>query len=110
MKILILDDISDFLAVRKKTLTRIAIADIMPDEMLIEWYRKVLANKSRVDSLKGFGYFESEFSHGYIMSSRFYNYKALLVIEYHLELRGIEISKYRDIKNLKNKIYSKQNI
>ena len=105
MKILIIEDLSDFFAVRKKTLTRIAIADIMPDQMLIEWYRKVLANKATVDSLKGIGYFESDFSHGYIMASRLYNDKALLVIEYHLEQRKLDISRFRDIKSLKNKIY-----
>ena len=107
MKILIIDDLSDFFAVRIKTLTRIAIADIMPDIMIIEWYRKVLANKLKVDSLKGYGYFESEFSHGYIMSSRLYNNKALLVIEYHLEQRRIDISRLSDIKTLRNKVYNR---
>lgn len=100
MNIILIQDISDFLAVRKKTLTRIAIADIMPDEMLIEWYKKLLANKLTVDSLKGIGYFESEFSHGYVMSSRFYNNRALLVIQYNMEQRKIEPFKFRELKIL----------
>tara|TARA_Y100001968_G_C19302812_1_gene689998 strand:+ start:76 stop:399 length:324 start_codon:yes stop_codon:yes gene_type:complete len=107
MKILLIEDLLSFFAVRTKTITRISIADIMTDDMLIEWYKIVLANKLRVDSLKGFGYFESEFSHGYIMSSRIYNKKSLMVIEYHLQQRKIDLSRNNEINILKNTVYNR---
>ena len=104
MIIPLLRDLSDYFAIRTKTITRIAIADIMNDKMLLEWYKKVLANMVCIDSLVGIGYFESEFSHGYIMASRFYNKRAIEIINYNLDKRNINLNKYNDITLLKAKI------
>ncbi len=102
MKIPLINDMSDYLLVRKKTFTRIAIADIMDDKMLLKWYRKVLDNQSSLFSLKGFGYFESEHSHGYVMASRRFNKIALDVIRFQLELRKINIRNNRQLSILED--------
>ena len=51
----IYQDLNDYFAVRTKTLSRIAIADIMDNNMLIRWYSKIFDSYLLVKDLKGFG-------------------------------------------------------
>ena len=89
LKIPFIQDLSDYFVVRTKTITRIAMADIMENEMLFKWCKKIIDNQSIIYNLKGFGYFESEFSHGYIMASRRFNKMAIEVIQFQFDLRKI---------------------
>tara|TARA_Y100001968_G_C19423272_1_gene752959 strand:+ start:1808 stop:2134 length:327 start_codon:yes stop_codon:yes gene_type:complete len=100
MRVPFYQDISDYFVVRTKTITRIAIADIMADEMLLKWYKKILDNQSNLQSFKGFGYFESEHTHGYLMASWKFNKMALEVIKFQLELRNITSRNNRELSLL----------
>ena len=93
----IYQDINDYLTVRTKTISRIAISDIMDNNMLIRWYSKILDSYLLVKDLKGFGYFESEFSHGYVQSTFRFNKIAIKVIKFQLELRGLNSMNNREI-------------
>tara|TARA_Y100001968_G_scaffold236956_1_gene220273 strand:- start:555 stop:881 length:327 start_codon:yes stop_codon:yes gene_type:complete len=93
----IYQDLIDFFAVRTKTVSRIAIADIMENSMLIRWYCKIFDSYSLVKDLKGFGYFESEFSHGFVQATFRFNKLALDVIRFQLDLRGLHKSNTREI-------------
>ena len=93
----IYQDLNDYFAVRTKTLSRIAIADIMDNSMLIRWYSKIFDSYLLVKDLKGFGYFESNFSHGYLQATFRFNRLALEVIRFQLELRGLNKRNTREI-------------
>ena len=93
----IYSDLSDYFAVRTKTISRIAIADIMDNNMLLRWYSKIFDSYMLVKDLKGFGYFESEFSHGYVQATFRFNKLALEVIKFQLELRGLNKKNTREI-------------
>ena len=93
----VFQDINDYLAVRTKTLSRIAISDIMDNNMLIRWYSKLLDSYLVVKNLKGFGYFESEFSHGYVQATFRFNKLAMKVIKFQLDLRGLNSRNTREI-------------
>ena len=94
-------DLSDYFLVKTKTISRVAIADIMDNEMLFRWYKKVLDSQASLKNLKGFGYFESDFSHGYVMASRRYNKIALDVIRFQLKLRNLDKTNNRNLFKLK---------
>ena len=91
MKIIIpiIQDINDYLVVQRKTISRIAIADIMDNKMLIRWYSKILDSAILIKDLKGIGYFESEFSHGYLQATFYFNNLAKQVITFQLEMRNL---------------------
>ena len=93
----IYQDLNDYFAVRTKTLSRIAIADIMDNSMLIRWYSKIFDSYLLVKDLKGFGYFESDFSHGYLQATFRFNKLALEVIRFQFELRGLNQRNTREI-------------
>ena len=93
----IYQDINDYFAVRTKTMSRIAIADIMDNSMLIRWYSKIFDSYLLVKELKGFGYFESDFSHGYVQATFRFNKIALEVIQFQLNLRGLNKRNTREI-------------
>ena len=93
----IYQDINDYLAVRTKTISRIAIADIMDNGMLIRWYCKIFDSYLLVNDLKGFGYFESDFSHGYLQATFRFNKLAIDVIQFQLDLRGLNKRNTREI-------------
>ena len=93
----IYQDLNDYWAVRTKTISRIAIADIMDNSMLIRWYSKIFDSYLLVKDLKGFGYFESDFTHGYLQATFRYNKLALEVIQFQLELRGLNKKNTREI-------------
>ena len=93
----IYQDLNDYFAVRAKTISRIAIADIMDNNMLIRWYSKILDSYLLVKDLKGFGYFESEFSHGYVQATFRFNQLAIEVIRFQLNLRGLDKKNTREI-------------
>ena len=93
----IYQDLNDYLAVRTKTISRIAIADIMDNSMLIRWYGKIFDSYLLVKDLKGFGYFESDFSHGYVQATFHFNKLALEVIRFQLNLRGLNKRNTREI-------------
>ena len=84
----IYQDLNDYFAVRTKTISRIAIADIMDNSMLIRWYGKIFDSYLLLKDLKGFGYFESDYSHGYVQATFRFN-KPLEVIRFQLDLRGL---------------------
>tara|TARA_Y100001968_G_scaffold320054_1_gene352489 strand:+ start:362 stop:691 length:330 start_codon:yes stop_codon:yes gene_type:complete len=93
----IYQDINDYLAVRTKTICRIAIADIMDNGMLIRWYSKIFDSYLLVKDLQGFGYFESDLSHGYVQATFRFNKLALEVIRFQLDLRGLNKINTREI-------------
>ena len=93
----IYQDLDDYFAVRTKTISRIAIADIMDNSMLIRWYSKIFDSYLLVKDLKGFGYFESDFSHGYVQATFRFNKLALEVIRFQLDLRGLNKKNSREI-------------
>ena len=93
----IYQDINDYFSVRTKTISRIALSDIMDNNMLIRWYSKILDSYLLVKNLKGFGYFESEFSHGYVQATFRFNELAISVIRFQLELRGLNSKNNREI-------------
>ena len=93
----IYQDLNDYFAVRTKTLSRIAIADIMDNSMLIRWYSKIFDSYLLVKDLRGFGYFESSFTHGYLQATFRFNKLALEVIRFQLELRGLNKRNTREI-------------
>ena len=93
----IYQDLNDYFAVRTKTLSRIAMADIMDNSMLIRWYSKIFESYLLVKDLKGFGYFESDFSHGYLQATFRFNKLALEVIRFQLDLRGLNKKNTREI-------------
>ena len=93
----IYQDLSDYFAVRTKTISRIAIADIMDNSMLIRWYSKIFDSYLLVKDLRGFGYFESNFSHGYLQATFRFNKIALEVIRFQFELRGLNKKNTREI-------------
>ena len=93
----IYQDFDDYFAVRTKTISRIAMADIMDNSMLIRWYSKIFDSYLLVKDLKGFGYFESDFSHGYLQATFHFNKIALEVIRFQLELRGLNQRNTREI-------------
>tara|TARA_Y100001968_G_C19205822_1_gene642251 strand:+ start:539 stop:883 length:345 start_codon:yes stop_codon:yes gene_type:complete len=90
-------DFNDYFAVRTKTISRIAIADIMDNSMLLRWYSKILDSYLLVKDLKGFGYFESDFSHGYLQATFRFNKLALEVIQFQFNLRGLNKRNTREI-------------
>ena len=47
--------------------------------------------------LKGFGYFESDYSHGYVQATFRFNKLALEVIRFQLDLRGLNRRNTREI-------------
>ena len=47
--------------------------------------------------MKGFGYFESDFSHGYLQATFRFNKIALEVIRFQLDLRGLNKKNTREI-------------
>ena len=102
----IYQDLNDFFAVRTKTISRIAIADIMDNSMLLRWYSKIFDSYLLVKDLKGFGYFESDLSHGYVQATFRFNRLALEVIKFQLDLRGLNKRNTREISiiegNMKN--------
>ena len=100
----LLQDIDDYFTVRTKTMSRIAIADIMDNNMLIRWYSKVLDSILLVKDLKGFGYFESDFTHGYVQATFRFNKIAIEVIRFQLELRGLNAINTRDISIIEKRI------
>ena len=102
----IIQDINDYLDVRTKNISRIAIADIIDDKMLLRWYSKVLDSYILVKDLKGFGYFESEFSHGYLQATFRYNKLSIAVIKFQLELRGLSSKNNREILRIEEMINS----
>ena len=106
MKILLplFQDIDDYFTVRTKTISRIAIADIMDNNMLIRWYSKILDSSLLVKELKGLGYFESNYSHGYVQATFRFNKIAIEVIRFQLELRGLNSSNTRDIALIEKRI------
>ncbi len=93
----IYQDLNDYFAVRTKTMSRIAIADIMDNSMLIRWYSKIFDSYVLVKDLKGFGYFESDFTHGYVQATFRFNKLALEVIQFQLNLRGLNKRNNREI-------------
>ncbi len=93
----IYQDLNDYLAVRTKTISRIAIADIMDNSMLIRWYSKVFDSYLLVKDMKGLGYFESDFSHGYVQATFRFNKLALEVIRFQFDLRGLNKRNTREI-------------
>ena len=93
----IYQDLNDYFAVRTKTISRIAIADIMDNSMLIRWYSKIFDSYLLVKDLKGFGYFESDLSHGYLQATLHFNKLALEVIRFQLNLRGLNRKNTREI-------------
>ena len=93
----IYQDFNDYFAVRTKTISRIAIADIMDNSMLIRWYSKIFDSYLLVKDLKGFGYFESDYSHGYVQATFRFNKLALEVIRFQLDLRGLNRRNTREI-------------
>ena len=93
----IYQDLNDYFAVRTKTLSRIAMADIMDNSMLIRWYSKIFDSYLLVKDLKGFGYFESVYSHGYVQATFRFNRLALEVIRFQLDLRGLNRRNTREI-------------
>ena len=93
----IYQDLNDYFAVRTKTLSRIALADIMDNSMLIRWYSKLFDSYLLVKDLKGFGYFESNFSHGYVQATIRFNKLAVQVIRFQLDLRGLNERNTREI-------------
>ena len=99
-------DIDDYFSVRTKTMSRIAIADIMDNNMLIRWYSKILDSSLLVKNLKGFGYFESNFSHGYVQATFRFNKIAIEVIRFQLELRGLNTNNTREISIIEKRIGS----
>ena len=99
-------DIDDYLTVRTKTISRIAIADIMDNNMLIRWYSKILDSSLLVKDLKGFGYFESSFTHGYVQATFRFNKLAIEVIRFQFELRGLNPRNTREISIIEKRIES----
>ena len=93
----IYQDLNDYFAVRAKTISRIAMADIMDNSMLIRWYSKIFDSYILVKDLRGFGYFESDFSHGYVQATFHFNKLALEVIRFQLDLRGLNKINTREI-------------
>ena len=93
----IYQDLNDYFAVRTKTISRIAIADIMDNSMLIRWYSKIFDSYLLVKDLKGIGYFESDFTHGYLQATFHFNKLALEVIRFQLDLRGLNKKNTREI-------------
>ena len=93
----IYQDLNDYFAVRTNTISRIAIADIMDNSMLLRWYGKIFDSYLLVKDLKGFGYFESDFSHGYVQATFYFNKRALEVIRFQLNLRGLNNRNTREI-------------
>ena len=98
----IYQDLNDYFAVRTKTISRIAIADIMDNSMLIRWYGKIFDSYLLVKDLKGIGYFESEFSHGYVQATFRFNKLALEVIRFQLDLRGLNKKNTREISMIES--------
>ena len=96
----IYQDISDYFLVKTKTISRIAIADIMDDKMLIKWYEKLLQSQKYINKLKGIGYFESSYSHGFVMSTKMFNKIALQVIKFQLDIRNLNIRSSFSISSL----------
>ena len=93
----IYQDLNDYFAVRTKTISRIAMADIMDNNTLLRWYSKILDSYLLVKDLKGFGYFESDFTHGYVQATFRFNKIALEVIQFQLDLRGLNKKNTREI-------------
>ena len=93
----IVRDLNDYFAVRTKTLSRLVIAVIMDNSMLIRWYSKIFDSYLLVKDLKGFGYFESDYSHGYVQATFRFNKLALEVIRFQLDLRGLNRRNTREI-------------
>ena len=102
----IYQDLSDFFAVRTKTMSRIAISDIMDNSMLIRWYSKIFDSYLLVKDLKGIGYFESNFSHGYLQATFRFNKLALEVIRFQLNLRGLNKKNTREISIIESTMTS----
>ena len=102
----IFKDITDYLDVRTKTMSRIAIADIMDNKMLIRWYSKILDSTILLKELKGFGYFESSFTHGYLQATFRFNKIAIEVIKFQLELRGLNAKNNREISQIEDMLKS----
>ena len=73
------------------------MADIMDNSMLIRWYGKIYDSYFLVKDLKGFGYFESDFTHGYVQATFRFNRLALQVIRFQFELRGLNKKNTREI-------------
>ena len=90
-------DLNDYFAVRTKTMSRIAMADIMDNGMLIRWYCKIFDSYILVKDLKGVGYFESDYSHGYVQATFRFNKLALDVIRFQFDLRGLNKKNTREI-------------
>ena len=90
-------DLNDYFAVRTKTMSRIAMADIMDNGMLIRWYSKIFDSYILVKDLKGVGYFESDYSHGYVQATFRFNKLALDVIRFQFDLRGLNKKNTREI-------------
>ena len=53
----IYQDLNDYFAVRTKTISRIAIADIMDNSMLIRWYSKIFDSLFTRERLERFWIF-----------------------------------------------------
>ncbi len=97
-------DLDDYFTVRTKTISRIAIADIMDNNMLIRWYSKILDSSLLVRGLKGFGYFESSFTHGYVQATLRFNKIAIEVIRFQFELRGLNPMNTKEISIIEKRI------
>ena len=103
----IYQDLSDYFTVRTKTISRIAMADIMDNSMLIRWYSKIFDSYILIKDLKGFGYFESDYSHGYVQASFRFNKLALEVIRFQFDLRGLNRRNTREISIIEEAMENK---
>ena len=62
--------------------------------------------QSIVKDLKGIGYFESNFSHGYVQGTLRFNKIAIEVIRFQFELRGLNHRNTREISMIEKRIES----
>ena len=65
--------------------------------MLIKSYCRIFDSHLLVKDLKGFGYFESDYSHGYVQATFRFNKIALEVVRFQLDLRGLNRRNTREI-------------
>tara|TARA_Y100000589_G_C26855229_1_gene507630 strand:+ start:397 stop:654 length:258 start_codon:yes stop_codon:yes gene_type:complete len=79
----IIQDLNDYHAIRTKTISRIAIAYIMDNSMLIRWYFKTFDSYLLVKDLRGFGFFESDYSRWCVQATFPFKKLALEVIPFN---------------------------
>ena len=81
----------------------------MDNSMLIRWYSKIFDSYLLVKDFKGFGYFESNYSHGYVQATFRFNKLALEVIRFQLDLRGLNRRNTREISIIEEAMKCKWN-